>query len=76
MDIETGDHLGSWSIVELAFDMDRNMIYKRREMMPKLTEPHVRKERINKMKVKYAAQVFSKTVASFITLMVNMGKLI
>lgn len=43
--------------------------YKGVKLIPKLTDYHVNPEKINKMKVKYASQVFSRAVAS------NMGYL-
>uniref|UniRef100_A0A2A4JY71 THAP-type domain-containing protein n=2 Tax=Heliothis virescens TaxID=7102 RepID=A0A2A4JY71_HELVI len=43
--------------------------YKGFRLIPKLTESHVNPEKMNKMKVKYATQIFSRTVAA------NMGYL-
>ncbi|CAG4992851.1 unnamed protein product [Colias eurytheme] len=56
-----------WSHLE---DLQKeNPGYKGIRLLPKLTEQHVQPEKINKMKVKFASQIFSRTVAS------NMGYL-
>lgn len=47
-----------WSVVERLYDMNTKV--------GKLTEEHVRAAKIKKMRVKYAAQVFSKSVADFL----------
>lgn len=56
-----------WSHLKLLFD--ENPGYKGIRLIPKLTENHVNPEKLNKMKVKFASQIFSCTVAS------NMGYL-
>lgn len=56
-----------WSHLEDL--QNENPGYKGIRLMPKLTDQHVKPEKINKMKVKYASQIFSRTVAS------NMGYL-
>lgn len=56
-----------WSDLHLLHK--ENPGYKGVKLLPKLTEYHVNPEKINKMRVKYASQVFSRTVAS------NMGYL-
>ncbi|CAH2989328.1 unnamed protein product [Chilo suppressalis] len=56
-----------WSHLQLL--NKENPGYKGIRLIPKLTENHVNPEKINKMKVKYASQIFSRTVAS------NMGYL-
>ncbi|XP_076247801.1 uncharacterized protein LOC143187475 [Calliopsis andreniformis] len=55
----------SWRIIEQAYNMDISG-YVVRPMMKRLTNEHVVPEKIPKMKVKYASQVFSETVASHI----------
>lgn len=47
-----------WSIVELLYEMNPKV--------GKLTEEHVVPAKIKKMRVKYAAQVFSRSVADFL----------
>ncbi|XP_026744726.1 uncharacterized protein LOC113506066 [Trichoplusia ni] len=56
-----------WSHIKLLYD--ENPGYKGVRLIPKLTENHVNPDKINKMKVKFASQIFSRTVAS------NMGYL-
>lgn len=56
-----------WSHLEML--LKENPGYKGVRMIPKLTESHVNPEKMNKMKVKYASQIFSRTIAS------NMGYL-
>ncbi|CAK1598223.1 unnamed protein product [Parnassius mnemosyne] len=56
-----------WQHVELL--LKENPGYKGIRLMPKLTDNHVILNKISKMKVKYATQIFSQTVAS------NMGYL-
>ncbi|CAK1588706.1 unnamed protein product [Parnassius mnemosyne] len=56
-----------WSHLQLLYN--ENPGYKGIKLIPKLTENHVNPEKINKMKVKFASQIFSRTVAS------NMGYL-
>lgn len=57
----------NWSHIKQLFD--ENPGYKGVRLIPKLTENHVNPAKLNKMKVKYASQIFSRTVAS------NMGYL-
>ncbi|KAI5636936.1 transposase protein domain-containing protein [Phthorimaea operculella] len=56
-----------WSHLQLL--LKENPGYKGVRILPKLTENHVNPEKMNKMKVKYASQIFSQTVAT------NMGYL-
>lgn len=52
----------SWAHLEIAFDIDTGTGGERR--MPKLTEEHVKKEKMRKMKVAPMAQVFSRSVSN------------
>jgi len=56
------------------YDIDKT--YENLEMrnIPKITEAHVYKDKIKKMKVSLAAQIFSHNVASTMRLMCDMGK--
>lgn len=56
-----------WSHIQLLYK--ENPGYKGIRLMPKLTENHINPEKLNKMKVKFASQLFSRSVAS------NMGYL-
>lgn len=59
--------IAKWSHLKLLYD--ENPGYKGFRLIPKLTESHINPEKLNKMKVKLASQIFSRTVAS------NMGYL-
>lgn len=56
--------VASWSDIVIAYEMDRYSFLKQRQM-PKLTDKHVIRNVIPKMRVKYAIQVISHTVANF-----------
>lgn len=53
----------------VSLKITENPGYKGFRLIPKLTENHINPEKLNKMKVKLASQIFSRTVAS------NMGYL-
>ena len=55
------ERVAKWSHIETAYKNDKSCGSLR--LMPKLTDLHVDKNRIKKMKVKYCTQVFSRTVA-------------
>jgi len=57
--------VASWDIVKTAWQMDRSM-NTIRPQLKKLTEEHIVENKIKKMRVKYATQVFSGTVANCI----------
>lgn len=57
----------SWSHIEMAYDVDIHACTYNRAM-PKLTDQHVKPSKIRKMKVKHAAQVFSRTMSVFLQL--------
>ncbi|VEN53224.1 unnamed protein product [Callosobruchus maculatus] len=62
-----GKHVARWVDIETAYAIDNAAGSLR--AMPKLTECHVNRNFIKKMKVSYATQVFSHTVASVMALM-------
>lgn len=64
---ENEQRTAKWAHLQLL--LKENPGYKGIRLIPKLTESHVVPEKISKMKVKFASQVFSRTVAS------NMGYL-
>ncbi|CAH2007863.1 unnamed protein product [Acanthoscelides obtectus] len=64
-------YVASWQNIETAYAIDNAAGSLR--AMPKLTECHVNRNCIKKMKVSYATQVFSHTVASVMTLMARAG---
>lgn len=55
----------TWRTVELAYKIDTHTNVLNR-MLPKITEEHVIPKRIKKMKVKYATQIFSKSLSAYI----------
>lgn len=55
----------TWNNIIVAYDMDKNSFLRQRQM-PKLTDRHIFAHLIPKMKVKYATQALSHTVANFI----------
>jgi len=54
----------SWDAVETLYKIDKYSFLKQRQM-PKLLDKHIFPTTIPKMKVKYAVQVLSHTVANF-----------
>lgn len=67
----------TWNDVITAYEMDKFSYLKQRQM-PKLTDKHIYPDRIPKMRVKYATQVFSNTVSNFIDVILHLsgGKII
>lgn len=59
----------SWKDIATAYDMDVHTILEQR-LMPKLTNKHIDPKLIPKMRVRYATQVLSHTVARFINTVV------
>lgn len=55
----------SWDVIELAYKMDMYTNSFNRQM-PQLTDRHVIKSKIKKMKVKYAAQIFSARLSAYL----------
>ncbi|KAI4455819.1 thap domain-containing protein 9 [Holotrichia oblita] len=62
----------SWEVIYTVYQMD-NMSGQLRSL-PKLTEEHVNPDKIRKMKVSHAAQVFSHSVAAVMNLLLTTGK--
>jgi len=54
-----------WDIIETAYKLDIHSHLLNRQLK-KLTDQHIIKNKIKKMKVKLAAQVFSATLSAFI----------
>lgn len=59
--------IAKWSHIEDAYEIDCS--YGHLRTMTKLTDLHIVKNKIKKMKVSYCAQVFSRTVSTIISLM-------
>lgn len=63
-EMKTPDGKVSWQIIVQLFEIDTNNTSAR--LCPKLTRKHIYPNSFEKMKVKYATQVFSYTVSSAI----------
>lgn len=62
----------SWEYIKMFYESDKT--YKTRAA-PKLTDCHINPTNFNKMKVKYAAQVFSASVVAGMSLYIRFGAL-
>lgn len=60
-----------WDDVITAYEIDKFFFFKVRHM-PKLTNKHIYPNVIPKRRVKYATQVLSNTVSSFIDIILNL----
>lgn len=67
------EQAASWNDIETLYDLDVGD--SDTKMLNKLTDAHVRKNKIKKMKVKIAAQVFSHRVSSTMRGLLKHGKL-
>ena len=67
-----GMYTASWKDIEKFYNNDNTLTIR---TAPKLTEKHLHPNGFSKMKVKYATQVFSHTVAAAICTYVSMEKL-
>lgn len=70
------EQFASWDDIITIYEMDKYSFLKQRQM-PKLNDKHIFLNMIPKMKVKYATQVISHTVANFmdVVLTFNQGKI-
>lgn len=64
-DNETEKRTASWDVIKTAWLMDKKMNIIRPQLK-KITKEHILENKIKKMRVKYATQVLSGTVASCI----------
>lgn len=62
-----------WKDIQQVYEMDKQSFLRQRQM-PKLTRKHVIPELIPKMKVKYATQILSHTVANFMDVVLNLNE--
>lgn len=69
----TVKRFATWNDIIIAYEMDKNSFFRQRQM-PKLTDRHIFANVIPKMKVKYATQVLSHTVANFIDVVLTLNK--
>lgn len=63
--------IASWETIEKVYDIDRKSVDQIRRAVPNLTEQHVRKNKIQKVRVFPAAQVLSRSLASFTRFLAN-----
>jgi len=70
---ESERQFASWKDIITAYEIDKNSYLKQRQM-PKLTDRHIIPNLIPKMKVKYATQVISHTMANFIDVVLTWNK--
>jgi len=62
--------IASWDVIKTAWLMDKNLNIIRPQLK-KLTQEHIVENKIKKMRVKYATQVLSGTVANYIETLTN-----
>lgn len=67
-----GKYIGKWGDIEKAYEIDRSC--GDISCIPKITELHVNPKKIKKMKVSYATQVFSHTMAATVNIMARNGE--
>lgn len=60
-DLKTSDGNASFQVIRELYEMEANATTK---MCPKLTRQHIFPNSFEKMRVKFATQIFSKTVAA------------
>lgn len=65
--------IAQWKHYQIAFQLDSNS-QKIVRALPRIKEGHVYKEKMKKMKVNVAAQVYSRSMASFIVTANSLGK--
>lgn len=64
----------SWSYIVNLYELDKKNELLELRALPKLTDMHIYADKMKKMKVSSAAQIFSQRVASTMKLMCNHGK--
>lgn len=67
-----GQHVAKWKDIEDFYKKDAALPIR---SAPKLTEKHIHPNNFNKMKVKYATQVLSHTVAASLCMYISVGAL-
>jgi hypothetical protein len=67
-----GNLVASWKDIEVFYDKDKSLTIR---SAPKLTERHLHPNNFVKMKVKYATQILSHTVAASLCTYVSLGVL-
>lgn len=70
---ESEQQYASWNDIIIAYKMDKLSFLKQRQM-PKLSDRHVFPHLIPKMKVRYATEVLSRTVANFMNVVLTLSK--
>lgn len=69
----TNKKYASWEDIVTIYEMDKYS-YTIKRQMPNITDKHVYPAIIQKMKVKYATQIFSATVANYIDVVLTYSK--
>lgn len=69
---EIDGHVASWEFIEKFFNHDQRYPIR---AAPKLTTSHIQPNSFEKMKVKYASQIFSNTVAAGLNVYIRFGEL-
>lgn len=67
-----GEKTGSWEYIEEFYNIDKKAQYR---TAPKLTDIHINPNNFQRMKVKYATQIFSKSVSAGMTTLISLGSL-
>ena len=67
-----GNYIAQWKDIIEFYNKDKELAIR---AAPKLTEKHIRPNNFNKMKVKYASQILSHTVAASLCTYVSIGGL-
>lgn len=62
----------SWDDIAKTYEIDKHNFMRQRQM-PKITDKHINPKLIPKIRVKYASQVFSKTVSNFINVILDLS---
>jgi len=63
----------SWNHIDTIFEIDKNCFLKQQQLS-KITGKHINPKLIPKMRVKYASQIFSKTLANFMDIVLKLNK--
>lgn len=68
------NHTASWKHIEILYKFDKNNEVNGLRCLPTLRDEHIYVNKMKKMKVSIAAQVFSQRVAATLRLLINYGK--
>lgn len=71
--VDNDKQFACWDDIKTAYNMDKHSTLRQRNL-PKLTDKRIYEDMIPKMKVKYATQVLSHTMACFINMVVTLNQ--